>query len=77
MPTRQTPFSDHTTPNSDRVPLSADELLRLRKERVTAQHKFVKDAADTQAACEVEEKELKRKTAIKEKEQATSETVEN
>jgi hypothetical protein len=37
----------------------------------------VKDAADTQAACEVEEKELKRKTAIKEKEQATSETVEN
>jgi hypothetical protein len=44
---------------------------------VLAQHKFIKDSADARVAREVEEKELKRKYAIKKKEQATSENVEN
>jgi hypothetical protein len=50
--------------------------MSLRKERVTAQHKSAKGVVDTQAACEVEEKEPKRKTAIKEKERASSEMTE-
>ena len=42
----------------------------MRRERVTAQHKAAKNGADVQVACEAEEKELNRKVAIKEKEQA-------
>ena len=38
-----------------------------------AQRKLQEDAADTQASHKVEEEELKRKTAIKEKERATRE----
>ena len=40
---------------------------------MTAQCKLKKDAAEAQAACTVEGKELKRKAAIKEKEQNMSE----
>ena len=44
---------------------------------MTAQYKSVKDAVYVQAAGEVENKELKRKAAIKGKGQTISETLEN
>ena len=44
---------------------------------MTAQHKSVKIAVYAQTACEMKDKDLKRKAVIKEKEWATSEKVEN
>ena len=44
---------------------------------MVAQRKLQKDAADAQAAREVEDREVERKAAIKEKEQATSKKVED
>ena len=49
----------------------------LGKERVTSQYNSARDTVDAQAAREVEEKELKRKTTVKEKERATGKTAEN
>ena len=70
-------FADHAIPNSTREILSTEDFIRLKKERVTAQHKSVKDAVYATTACDVKAKELKMKAAIKEKERTTSETVEN
>ena len=75
VPAQSNAFVDHTILTSTTTLPSTDEFMRLRKEIVTNQHKSAKDAADVQAVREMKEKELKRRTTIKEKERATSETA--
>ena len=75
MLARPNTFADHTIPISTTEIPRIDKLMRLRKDRVTDQHKTVRDAVDAQAACKGEEKELKKKTAIKEQVRTTSATA--
>ena len=75
VPVHMNSVADHTALTSTTELPSTDELMRLRKDRVTDQHKSLRDAVDAQAACKGEEKELKKKTAIKEQVHTTSATA--
>ena len=61
VPAQSNTFANHTTTDSNKGPLSSEELFRQRKERVITQQKSTKDATVAQAAREVEEKEPKKK----------------